>query len=177
MFSISINRSNPEAMIPLRFSIILMPYFVRYRLSNCRSLEQGYFLHSKQNCEPSSLSEQFFILQTKQWLSFWGDSTLQPAQLFFSRRNAIQMPQFIPQGAIRIDGMLVCGIIRYFLLFPGRLEPVIGLSVHLKPKVKKFQNARMCSEEISTLICERSGIKRNFIWEVSAGAEEKVTVY
>ena len=32
---------------------------------------------------------------------------LQPTHLFLFRRYTMQMPQFIPQGAIKMDGMFV----------------------------------------------------------------------
>jgi len=72
-----------------------------------RKRAHGYFAQEKQNSDPTGRSVQFLILQTKQWRSFWGESTLQPTHLFRSRRYARQVPQFIPQGAMRIAGILV----------------------------------------------------------------------
>ena len=90
---------------------MLMEYFVRYLLSSCFNGLHGYSLQEKQNREPSVLSVQFFILQFKRVLRLSCESILQPSHLLFSRRYAMQMPQFIPQGAIKIDGILVFVII------------------------------------------------------------------
>lgn len=75
---------------------MLIPYFVRYRASRCFRR-----LHGKVEQE-----KQYFPLISAQLrirhfgCSHPGDR--QPGQWFFSRRYAIQIPQFMPQGAIRV---------------------------------------------------------------------------
>ena len=106
----------PYSLIWRRFSSILIPYFVLYRLSNCLSLGQG---------KRSQLSEQygvlllarrsqFLIVQlARDWAFRVSDCAMlrQPGQGFFSRMKPQQRRQFIPQGAISLIG-IVGGIFR-----------------------------------------------------------------
>ena len=77
----------------LRFSSMLMPYLALYLLSRFFNLLQGYFSH---------LSEQnlFFLIVGQILMTHFLLHSPQPRQTFFSRRKALQMPQFMPQGAI-----------------------------------------------------------------------------
>jgi len=78
---------------------MLILYFVRYRLSRCFILLQGNSLQLKQYFEFSL--PQFFIAHCKTVIFLSLSKALHPGHLSFSRRYAIQIPQFIPQGAIR----------------------------------------------------------------------------
>jgi len=99
--SFSRNGTIPESRMHLRFSIMLMRYFVRYLLSSCFSLLHGKSLHSKQKEGGSSWNvAQFLILHFQRVTGLLSSGPLQPGHLFLSRRYATQIPQFIPQGAI-----------------------------------------------------------------------------
>jgi hypothetical protein len=83
-----------------RFSIMLILYFVRYLLSRCFRFLQGYRSHEKQNLAlPFRRIPQFLILHLVM-LARLTACALQPGHLFLSLRYAMQIPQFIPQGAI-----------------------------------------------------------------------------
>jgi hypothetical protein len=47
-----------------------------------------------------AISSQFFILHLTRVTSLLTSISLHPGHLFFSLKYAIQMPQFIPQGAM-----------------------------------------------------------------------------
>lgn len=80
---------------------MLMPYFVRYRLSKRFNLSHGNASHAKQDLAlPSSKVAQFLILQSRQEGGFPSSGPRQPGHLFLCLRKATQMAQFIPQGAI-----------------------------------------------------------------------------
>ena len=100
-FSFLRNFLIPNVLIFARFSIILILYLVRYLLSNVLNLTQGSFSHSWQNVILCFFnSSQFLILQLRQLNDLLSLLPLQPGQFFFSLRYAIQIPQFIPQGAM-----------------------------------------------------------------------------
>jgi hypothetical protein len=88
---------------------MLMPYFVRYRLSSCLSLAQGklaqrseqYLLLSAARCS------QFLILHLARESVLCPSILRQPEHVFLSRMYAQQRRQFIPQGAIALVGMVV----------------------------------------------------------------------
>lgn len=77
-------------------------YLVLYLLSKCSKFPQGTFSHSKQNfASPFLKNSQILILHCILVTGLFVSSPLQPGHLFFSRRYALQIPQFIPQGATR----------------------------------------------------------------------------
>lgn len=87
---------------------MLMPYFFRYRASR-----RCTFLHGKAEQEKQyfpGMSAQVRIRQFR--CSHPGDR--QPGQRFLSRRCAMQIPQFIPQGAMRCAFMLFPFMILFF---------------------------------------------------------------
>lgn len=88
----------PWSRMNSRFSISLIPYFVRYRRSRCRSRSHGNSVQSKQN-GPVRRSHRR-IRQFSQDLKRTIPGAAHPRQGFFCRRYARQIPQFIPQGAI-----------------------------------------------------------------------------
>jgi hypothetical protein len=62
---------------------------------------QGNFAQSKQNLD--FVASRCMQVVTEHFLTdnaLSSEITRQPGQLFFSRKNAIQVPQFMPQGAI-----------------------------------------------------------------------------
>ena len=88
----------PWSLMRSRFSISLMPYRVRYRLSRRFNPAQGNSGHAKQNA-PSRRSHR----RSRQLVQYFGRSwsaSLHPRQVRFSRRKPLQIPQFIPQGAM-----------------------------------------------------------------------------
>ncbi len=90
---------------------MLMPYFVRYRLSSCFNLAQGKLPQRSEQYLPLLMARrsQFLILQVvRHPLLGRPDHRLpQPGQVFLSRMYAQQRRQFIPQGAIRSVGIAV----------------------------------------------------------------------
>lgn len=95
------NCAGPYFLIFSRFSIILILYLVRYLLSSLFNLSHGNVSHPKQNPAPSFCKlAQFFMLHLVQLADLLISGPLQPGHLFLSRRYAMQMPQFIPHGAI-----------------------------------------------------------------------------
>lgn len=84
---------------------MLMPYFVRYRLSSCLSRAHGKLSQRSEQYLPlpAARCSQFLILhvvrQPVAWLS-WPPILRHPGQLFLSRMYAQQRRQFMPQGAI-----------------------------------------------------------------------------
>lgn len=80
---------------------MLILYLVRYRASSCRSRTHGNLAQVKQNPPPfAASSSQFLMRQGAQCCGFLVSSPLHPSHRFFSLRQAMQRPQFIPQGAI-----------------------------------------------------------------------------
>jgi len=80
---------------------MLILYFVRYLLSRCFRLLQGNFSHSKQYFASLVWKiMQFLILHLTTETALFMSSSLQPGHLFLSLRYAMQIPQFIPHGAI-----------------------------------------------------------------------------
>lgn len=91
----------PNLLMSLRFSIMLILYFVRYLLSKCLRLSQGNFSHSKQNFVLFFLKNiHVFILQLIRVMGLLTSSFRQPGHLFFSLKCALHISQSIPQGAI-----------------------------------------------------------------------------
>jgi hypothetical protein len=83
-----------------RFAIILIIYFVLYRLSNWFNLLQGYSRHSKQNPDLFNLTvSQFLMVQFLRVGGLLVSSSRQPGHFLSFLRWAKQTPQFIPQGA------------------------------------------------------------------------------
>lgn len=81
---------------------MLIEYLARYLLSSCLTLSQGKSPHSKQYFAlPVRKIVQVLILHRIRVIGFFVSALLQPGHLFFSLKYAIQIPQFIPQGAIR----------------------------------------------------------------------------
>ena len=102
-FSFSIKALKPISLILSRFSIMLIVYFVLYRLSNCFNRLQGYFSHSKQNLDWLSLIiSQFLIMHFMQEADLLVFSPWQPGHFLSFLRCARQTPQFIPHGAISL---------------------------------------------------------------------------
>jgi hypothetical protein len=99
MRSAATNFRIPPSRMYSRFSISLMPYFVRYRLSRRRSRSQGNSGQWQQNLPVRLLQmrmwQETMVLDLDCWMS------RQPWQEFFCRKKALQTPQFIPQGAMR----------------------------------------------------------------------------
>ena len=105
-FSFSMKCLMPRLLRALRFSIILMPYLVLYRLSKWFSLAQGKLSHPKQYLIlPLTIFSQFLILHAIQDFDLELSPPLQPGQAFLSLTYARQRWQFIPQGAISVVGM------------------------------------------------------------------------
>ena len=100
--SLATKLRSPSASIFLRLSIMLMPYFVRYRLSRRLKRSHGKLAQSVQKFPP--LSGHNLILQAKRVLHFLRSSPRQPGQLFRGCRKARQRLQFMPHGAIRATG-------------------------------------------------------------------------
>lgn len=131
----------PCSFIFSRFSIMLMAYLIRYLLSKCLRLSQGTFSHSKQNLPLSFWKNgQFFILHFMRVMGLFVSFTLQPGHLFFSLKYAMQIPQFIPQGAINIillfSFMLTTEFTRAGLYRPSPSvcpEPSVGWNEWLDP--------------------------------------------
>ena len=72
-------------------------------MSICFNLRQGNHSQSKQKPEADLMrNSQFLILHAAQWLTLNPDSGLHPQHFFLFLRWAIQVPQFIPHGAIMI---------------------------------------------------------------------------
>ena len=101
----------PTSFIILRLSIMLIPYLVLYRISNCFNLEQGklsqlseqYWVLLLINCS------QFLILHAVRYFDFWLSwlSILkQPGHVFYSRIYPQQRRQFIPHGVIKLVGIV-----------------------------------------------------------------------
>ncbi len=88
---------------------MLMPYFVRYRLSNCFSLAQGKLSQRSEQylLLPVARCSQFLILHLVRESLFCPSVLRQPEHVFLSRMCAKQRRQFIPQGAIALVGMVV----------------------------------------------------------------------
>jgi len=78
-FSLSTKARSPSPAIALRFSIMLIPYFVRYRLSRCLRRSQGKTAQSE-HISPR-IEPQFLILHSIRVLGFLRSSTLQPGHL------------------------------------------------------------------------------------------------
>ena len=102
----------PNSFIILRLSIMLIAYLVLYRLSNCFNLAQGKRsqLSEQYLIFPSAICLQFLILHLFRYFDFWLSRLSffrQPEHLFFSRMYPQQRRQFIPQGAIKIVGIVV----------------------------------------------------------------------
>jgi len=89
----------PLSRMNSRFSISLMPYFVRYLLSILFNMSQGNLAQSKQYFPFRSV--QVLIRHKKQAFGMFFSVSLHPWHLFLSRRYPLQTPQFIPQGAIK----------------------------------------------------------------------------
>jgi len=105
-FSFSTKRLIPKLLRALRFSIMLMPYLVLYRLSKCSSLAQGKLSQPKQYLIlPLATISQFLIGHAIQDFDLWRSSPLQPRHALWSLPYARQRLQFIPQGAIRVAVM------------------------------------------------------------------------
>ena len=101
IFSLMENCCGPYFLIFPRFSIMLILYLVRYLLSSRFNLSHGNFSHPKQNPASSFCKlAQFLMLHLVQLADLLSSEPLQPGHFFFSRRYAMQMPQFIPHGAI-----------------------------------------------------------------------------
>ena len=108
-FSLRTNCLIPTSRIWTRFSIMLMPYFVRYRLSNCFSLAQGKLPQRSEQylLLPVARCSQFLILHLVRQSVFCPSALRQPGHVFLSRMYAQQRRQFIPQGAIALAGIAV----------------------------------------------------------------------
>ena len=126
----------PKFLIVTRFSIMLILYLVRYLLSKCFKLLQGKFPHSKQNFAlPFRKIAQFLILHRTRVTGLSVSVPLQPGHLFFSLTYAIQMPQFIPQGAIR-KHLFNSFVIDHYFLFASAAPTAIliaGITRYLNP--------------------------------------------
>jgi len=86
-----------------RFSIMLILYLRLYLSSSDFILAHGYFPHLKQNFQLFSLNTwQFLIMQRLQLTALFSSLSLQPGHVFLSLRYALQIPQFIPHGAISL---------------------------------------------------------------------------
>lgn len=111
----------PWSLMHSRFSISLMPYRVRYRLSRRFNRAQGNSAQAKQNA-PSRRSHR----RSRQVAQYFGRSwsaSLHPWQVRLSRRRALQIPQFIPQGAMTTgsnSGALI-GLTSEAVAAPGTL--------------------------------------------------------
>jgi hypothetical protein len=131
IFSFSINFLIPFFLMHLRFSISLILYFVLYLLSKCFRFLQGKSVHSKQNFTLLFLiCPQFLILHLAILTGISVLRNLHPGHLFFSRKYAEQIPQFIPQGAISEDFIVI-----YFLLAKAAPTAILiaGIAKYLKP--------------------------------------------
>jgi hypothetical protein len=100
----------PVSLIILRLSIMLIPYLVLYRLSNCFNLAQGKLsqLSEQYLVLPLVICSQFLILQVVRHVAFrlsWLSILKQPGHVFFSRMYPQQNRQFIPHGAIKSAGI------------------------------------------------------------------------
>ena len=99
----------PNSLIILRFSIILIPYFVLYRSFSCFNLLQGKWLQLTRQylLLPLAITSQFLILHVMRCFIFWLFRLFrQPGQVFSSRMYPQQRRQFIPQGAINSIGIV-----------------------------------------------------------------------
>ena len=85
----------PLILIICKFSDILMAYFFLYRESNCRSFLHGKELQSKQYFPFRCIQERIV-----QFLLHFLSGDQHPSHLFFCRRKARQIAQFMPQGAM-----------------------------------------------------------------------------
>ena len=100
-FSRSTRLAKPSAFMILKFSIMLMPYFVRYLLSKQLSRSHGKLAQSVQKLPPTlRLEPQVLILHVTRVFGLPRSSPLQPGHLFRLRKNARQSAQFMPHGAI-----------------------------------------------------------------------------
>jgi len=100
-FSLARNFRIPILRIFSRFSIMLIAYLVRYRLSKCFICSQGNSSHEKQNFAlVFRKNSHFLILHRARVTDVSTRICLQPGHVFFSLKYAMQMPQFIPQGAM-----------------------------------------------------------------------------
>ncbi len=114
----------PDSFMVSRFLIMLMPYFVRYRLSSCFSRLQGNLSHLKQySCFVVFKFSQFFILHTTQYFGLLVSFAVHPGHVFFFLRYAWQSAQFIPQGAMDADLIKVGYFILRLLLPVTRYSP------------------------------------------------------
>ncbi len=105
-FSFSMKRLMPRLLTALRFSIMLMPYLVLYRLSKWSSLVQGKLSHPKQYLIlPLTIFSQFLMWHAIQDFDLELSPPLQPGHASLYLTYARQRWQFIPQGAISVTGM------------------------------------------------------------------------
>lgn len=88
---------------------MLMPYFVRYRLSSCFSLAHGKLPQRSEQylLLPLARCSQFLILHLVRESAFCPSLLRQPEHVFVSRMYAQQRRQSIPQGAIAAVGITV----------------------------------------------------------------------
>jgi len=129
--SFSRNLFIPLSRINSKFSIWLMPYCGRYRRSRCRIRSQGNSAQWQQN-------PLLRFSQTRRWqctrvLGLFCSALVQPRQGLCSRKNALQIAQFIPHGAIRFL-LILFGISALFLSVYHVIEPSLdghGMTIHL----------------------------------------------
>jgi len=99
----------PHILIICKFSDILMAYFFLYRESNCRSFLHGKELQSKQYFPFRCIQERIV-----QFLLHFLSGDQHPSHLFFCRRKARQIAQFMPQGAMSFVFMKVFKVMGLF---------------------------------------------------------------
>lgn len=108
----------PESLMSSRFSIGLIRYLVRYRLSRCFRASHGKSPHSKQYFAfPSRKASQVFILHLMRVTHFSEPSPRQPGHEFVSLKWALHTPQLMPHGAI----IVLLNVV--MVLAPARGDP------------------------------------------------------
>lgn len=87
VFSFLTNSLTPDLLMFSRFSIMLIPYLVRYLLSRLLSRLHGYVSHASEQCFIfcSLRTGQFRIVHLTRELDLPSSTFLQPRHRFFSR--------------------------------------------------------------------------------------------
>jgi len=102
----------PNFLMFSRFSIMLMPYLVLYRLSKLFNLAHGKLSQPKQYLALEfNIFSQFLIRHATQDFDLRLSSPRQPGHGFFSLVYAMQRRQFIPQGAISFEEIVVVFVV------------------------------------------------------------------
>ena len=100
---------------------MLMPYLVLYRLSKWFSLVQGKLSQPKQYLtSAAAIFSQFLIRHVARVFGLTLSSPRQPGHAFLSLVYAQQRRQFIPQGAMRVAGIVFVFVDPVGVMFVSR---------------------------------------------------------